>query len=81
MSERTFVRRFHEYAGETPAAFVEMARIDRAKALLERSDWPLARVAERAGFGSLDALHRAFRKRLGATPTEYRARFGHAQRV
>jgi transcriptional regulator GlxA family with amidase domain len=58
-----------------------MARIDRAKALLERSDWPLARVAERAGFGSLDALHRAFRKRLGATPTEYRARFGHAQRV
>lgn len=79
MSERTFARRFHEFAGETPAAFVELARIDRAKALLERSDWPLARVAERSGFGSLDALHRAFRKRLGATPSEYRARFGHAQ--
>lgn len=81
MSERTFVRRFHEYAGETPAAFVELARIDRAKAFLERSDWPLARIAERSGFGSLDALHRAFRKRLGATPSEYRARFGHAQRA
>jgi transcriptional regulator GlxA family with amidase domain len=81
MSERTFVRRFHEYAGETPAAFVEMARIDCAKALLERSDWPLARIAERAGFGSLDALHRAFRKRLGATPSDYRARFGHTSRA
>lgn len=76
MSERSFSRRFHEYAGVTPAAFVELARIDRAKAILEGSDWPLARVAERAGFGSLDALHRAFRKRLGATPAEYRARFG-----
>lgn len=78
MSERTFSRRFHEYAGVTPAAFVELARIDRAKALLEQSDWPLARIAERSGFGSLDALHRAFRKRLGATPSDYRARFGHA---
>ena len=38
--------------------------------------WPLARVAERSGFGSLDALHRAFQKRLGATPGDYRQRFG-----
>lgn len=76
MSERTFSRRFHEYAGATPAAFVEMARIDRAKTLLEQSEWTLERIAERAGFGSVDALHRAFRKRLGATPSEYRARFG-----
>ena len=59
-----------------PAAFVELARTDRAKALLETSDWPLARVAERAGFGSLDGLHRAFQKRVGATPGEYRERFG-----
>jgi transcriptional regulator GlxA family with amidase domain len=76
MSERTFSRVFHRETGATPAAFVEQARIDRAKALLESSDWPLARVAERAGFGSLDALHRAFQKRLGATPGDYRARFG-----
>jgi transcriptional regulator GlxA family with amidase domain len=53
-----------------------MARVDRAKALLETSDWSLARVAERSGFGSLDALHRAFQKRLGATPKDYRQRFG-----
>jgi transcriptional regulator GlxA family with amidase domain len=76
MSERTFSRVFHKETGATPAAFVEMARIDRAKALLETSAWPLARVAERAGFTSLDALHRAFQKRVGATPGDYRQRFG-----
>ena len=76
MAERTFSRVFHRETGVTPAAFVEAARLDRAKALLETSDWPLARVAERAGFGSLDGLHRAFQKRLGATPGEYRQRFG-----
>ncbi|MBU4434761.1 MAG: GlxA family transcriptional regulator [Alphaproteobacteria bacterium] len=76
MTERTFSRVFHKETGTTPAAFVEMARINRAKALLETSDWPLARIADRAGFGSPDALHRAFHKRVGATPGDYRARFG-----
>ncbi|MDQ0465037.1 transcriptional regulator GlxA family with amidase domain [Caulobacter ginsengisoli] len=76
MSERTFSRVFHKETGRTPAAFVELARVDRAKALLETSDWTLARVAERAGFGSLDGLHRAFQKRLGITPGDYRDRFG-----
>ncbi|MDB5471465.1 MAG: transcriptional regulator, AraC family [Caulobacter sp.] len=76
MTERTFSRVFLKETGVTPAAFVEMARVDRAKALLETSDWPLARVAERAGFGSNDGLHRAFQKRVGATPGAYRERFG-----
>ena len=76
MTERTFSRAFQRETGITPAAFVELARVDRAKALLESSAWPLARVAERAGFGSLDALHRAFQKRVRTTPGEYRERFG-----
>jgi AraC-like DNA-binding protein len=33
-------------------------------------------VAERAGFGSTDGLHRAFQKHVGIFPTEYRERFG-----
>lgn len=78
MTERTFSRVFQKETGTTPARFVEQARLDRAKALLEASDWPLARVAERSGFGSLDGLHRAFQKRMGVTPGEYRERFGRA---
>lgn len=77
MSERTFARLFQKETGVGPATFVEIARVDRAKALLETSDWPLARVAERSGFGSVEGLHRAFNKRVRVTPGEYRQRFGH----
>lgn len=76
MSERTFARVFQKETGISPAAFVEIARLNRAKALLETSSWPLGRVAERAGFGSVEGLHRAFNKRVGVTPGEYRQRFG-----
>jgi transcriptional regulator GlxA family with amidase domain len=78
MAERTFSRVFQKETGISPAAFVEVARVNRAKAFLETSDWPLARIAERSGFGSLDGLHRAFQKRFGATPGDYRQRFGRA---
>lgn len=76
MSERTFSRAFHKETGTTPARFVESARLERAKALLETSQWPLARVAERSGFGSLHTLHRVFLRHLGITPGFYRDRFG-----
>ena len=76
VSERTLSRLFHRAVDATPAEFVELARVERAKSLLETSNWPLARVADRAGFGSLDGLHRAFQRRVGVTPGEYRARFG-----
>jgi transcriptional regulator GlxA family with amidase domain len=81
MTERTFSRNFRKETGFTPMQFVQAARVERAKALLETSDWPLVRVAGRAGFGSVDALHRAFLKRVGTTPGFYRDRFGPVRQV
>jgi transcriptional regulator GlxA family with amidase domain len=75
MSERTFARAFLAETGMTPAKFVELVRLDRAKQLLETGRWPLARIAERSGLGSAATLARTFRRRLGITPEEYRARF------
>ncbi|MEZ5885870.1 MAG: helix-turn-helix domain-containing protein [Paracoccaceae bacterium] len=75
MSERTFQRKFHAATGQTPARFVEEARLSRAKALLETSDLMLDRLAAEAGYGGRDGLYRAFQKHLGLTPGEYRARF------
>ncbi len=75
MSERTFARAFGGETGMTPARFVELVRLDRAKQFLETTRWPLARIAARSGLGSAATLARVFRRRLGVTPEDYRARF------
>ena len=76
MSERNFRRVFHKEVGATPIEFVEQARLDAARRLLEDGDLPLKSVAGRVGFGSEQSLRKLFVKHLGVTPLEYRARVG-----
>lgn len=76
ISERSFVRRFKKETGLTPGQYVQSARVEKAKTLLETTDWPLAKVSEKSGIRSLDTLHRLFLKNLGVTPGDYRKRFG-----
>jgi len=75
MSERNFTRVFHEETGMTPAQFVEKARIDEARRQLEDSDDPLKRLAANVGYANLDAFSRAFNRRIGVSPSEYRRQF------
>lgn len=75
MSTRNFARVFAREAGATPAEFIQRARVDAARGLLESSDLQLKAVAYRCGFGSAARMRQVFLQRLGVTPTEYRARF------
>lgn len=75
MSTRNFSRLFKQDTGMTPADFVENARIDAARRLLEHTNDPLKRVAAWSGFGNPNGLRRAFQRRLGVTPGDYRTRF------
>ncbi|MEJ6006160.1 helix-turn-helix domain-containing protein [Paucibacter sp. AS339] len=75
MSERHFARLFMSETGQTPARFVEALRLERAKTHLEQSAWPLARVAQKAGFGSVDSLQRSLKRQAGISPEQYRQRF------
>ncbi|MCL2554133.1 MAG: helix-turn-helix domain-containing protein [Actinomycetia bacterium] len=75
LSERHFARVFRQETGTTPAAYVEAARVEAARRLLEDTDQPLDRVAAACGFGSVETLHRALRKQIGTTPAAYRRRF------
>lgn len=72
MSPRHFARAFAAEAGCTPARFVERARVAAAAELLRRTGWPQERVAEASGFGSVDALQRAFARQHALTPKAYR---------
>jgi len=75
MSTRNFARIFKQECGTTPAAFVEDARIDAARRLLEETRYPLKKVASLTGFADPNGLRRAFLRRLGVSPIEYRRRF------
>jgi transcriptional regulator GlxA family with amidase domain len=75
MSERSFARAFRREVGQTPAAYVEALRIERARDLLEDGARSLDAVARSSGFTSAEVLRRAFHRRLGVSPADYRERF------
>jgi len=78
MSERTFIRRFREATGRTPADWLIGARVERARELLEGGGAAIDAVAAASGFGSAATLRHHFRRKVGLSPAEYRSRFGRA---
>lgn len=77
MSARNLARHFVEETGITPYEFVQRARVDAARAMLEACDCPLKTVAFDCGFGSPDRMRDIFNERLGVSPVQYRASFRH----
>ncbi len=75
MSERNFARAFAREVGMTPAAYVETARVESARMTLEAGDTPVETVAARSGFGTVETMRRAFHRRVGVGPADYRRRF------
>ncbi|NUT76100.1 GlxA family transcriptional regulator [Pseudomonas sp. C1C7] len=75
MSARHFARVFAREVGMTPMEFLQGARIDCARALLETSELPLKTVAFKSGFGSVRHMRFLFGEKLGLTPTQYREQF------
>jgi transcriptional regulator GlxA family with amidase domain len=75
MSARNFARVFVQETGVTPHEFVERARVDAARKLLESSGAALKAIAYDCGFGTADRMRIVFAKRIGATPMQYRERF------
>lgn len=79
MSPRHFARIFGHEVGMTPAEFVEAMRVEAARRLLEEGHETPKRVADRLGYADANGLRRAFMRRLGVTPADYRKRHAHAR--
>jgi transcriptional regulator GlxA family with amidase domain len=75
MSPRNFARFFRREVGLTPAAYVEELRVERARQLLEESSDPIELISTRCGFGTPETMRRAFGRRVGVAPADYRSRF------
>jgi transcriptional regulator GlxA family with amidase domain len=71
LSERTFHRRFAAATGETPARFIESARLDAARMLLSSGASPKS-VAARVGLAPATRFAEAFERRFGITPKLFR---------
>lgn len=75
LSPRQFARAFTREVGQTPGRYVDTVRLEAARRLLHDSDDGLERVAARCGYGTSEAMRRAFVRTLGVSPAEYRSRF------
>ena len=74
VSQRSLRRRFEASLGMTWREYLQQARLLRALALLAEPGPSILQVAATVGFDSLSAFNRAFRKRTGETPSQYRRR-------
>ena len=72
MSRSAFALRFRELLGQSPASYLAAARMDAAKAILARGDSTVTEVAHRLGYESDAGFSRAFRRHVGASPSQWR---------
>ncbi|MFE3601895.1 GlxA family transcriptional regulator [Streptomyces sp. NPDC059142] len=75
LSPRHFARAFRSETGTTPGRYVERVRLEHARRLLEESADGVEEISRSCGYGTPEAMRRAFVKALGTAPAEYRRRF------
>jgi AraC-like DNA-binding protein len=73
LSRSHFSRAFKRLSGLSPVRYVARARLDRARALLARTDLTLAEIARRTGFSSASHLSRLFSRHYRQSPRKFRA--------
>lgn len=71
LSRFHFIRVFKEETGQTPARYIELCKIQQAKALIESAELSLIEIADRLGFSDQSHLTRRFKSIVGSTPGAY----------
>ncbi|WP_044176135.1 transcriptional regulator FtrA [Phytobacter massiliensis] len=78
MSPRTFLRRFAESTGTTPAKWILQARLQRAQTLLAQSRLTIDVIAAEVGFSTSALMRYHFQRQFALTPAAYRKKFSGA---
>ena len=69
MSESTLRRLFKQYAGMSPLSYIMHLKINRARLLLETTDFSILQVAEACGFDDAAYFSRIYKKKAGVAPS------------
>ncbi|MCF3129462.1 GlxA family transcriptional regulator [Streptomyces olivochromogenes] len=75
LSPRHFARAFQAETGTTPGRYVDRVRLEHARRLLEDTADGVEQISRASGYGTPEAMRRAFVRALGTAPAEYRRRF------
>lgn len=72
ISRRSLERRFQDVVGHGVYKEISRCHVERAKELLENTDWPVSRIARESGFNSTNRFEDTFRKETDLSATGYR---------
>lgn len=75
LCSRHFSREFKAVFHSSPARFVETLRLDASRDRLITKKQSIDQISRSLGFTSEDSFRRAFERRFGIPPSEYRHRF------
>jgi transcriptional regulator GlxA family with amidase domain len=75
LSPRQFARAFAAEVGMPPGRYVDQVRLEAARRRLEDTADGVGQTARSCGYGTPEAMRRAFVRALGVSPGEYRRRF------
>jgi AraC family L-rhamnose operon transcriptional activator RhaR len=78
VSPRHLTRLFSRVTGVPPAAYIEKARLQRARTLLLRTDDPIKQVGAQVGYDDVHHFTRAFTRLVGCPPGIFRKSRGTA---
>lgn len=75
LSPRQFARAFAAEVGMPPGRYVDIVRLESARRSLEDTGRGVEETARECGYGTPEAMRRAFLRSLGVSPADYRRRF------
>ncbi len=75
MSSRTFIRKFTHVTGNTPLVYVQRARVEAAKRLLEKGKLSVEQVCMEVGYGDFGFFRNIFKRLTSLTPQEYKKKY------
>jgi transcriptional regulator GlxA family with amidase domain len=76
LSRSVFAARFQRLVRQPPLQYLTLWRMQLARTQLTSTRLPLARIAERVGYGTEASFSKAFKKIVGTSPGQYRRQAG-----